>query len=231
MKKNNRKYLIAILSICLVAVMAIGGTLAYLTDKDEATNTFTVGDLDITLTEPNWNDETDGKDLVPGDTEVKDPTVTEVKNNSYMRVIMTVVDSEGNTITDADRLNLILKTVRFDSTYNATTAPATVGTKLVEGNKYSLADLTDVPMVNSAFTLVEDKSSAGVYYYNYNSILEKDAKAVLFTNIVIPTDWNQTQLQTLGSYKIQLQAQAIQTDGFSNSTDAFAALDAEVAAA
>ncbi len=227
--KKNRKYLIAILSICLVAALAIGGTIAFLTDKDEVTNTFTVGDLDITLTEPNWNDETDGKDLVPGDTEVKDPTITEVKNNSYMRVVMTVVDNEGNTITDAERLDLILKTVRFDSTYDATTTPATVGTKIVEGTKYSLAELADVPMVNSNFTLVEDKSSAGVYYYNYNSILEKDAKAVLFTNIVIPTDWNQTQLQKLGVYKIQLQAQAIQTDGFTNSTEAFTALDAEIA--
>lgn len=228
--KQNKKFLIGILSVCLIAVMAIGGTLAFLTDTDEVTNTFTVGDLKIDLTEPNWDNENDGKNLVPGDTEVKDPTVIEKKNNSYMRMIMTIVDNDEKTIKDTDRLDLILKTVRFDATYDATTEPATVGKKLLETSKYSLADLAEFPMVNSQkFTLDTQKSGEGVYYFNYNTIFEKDEKAVLFTNIVIPTDWGQTELAKVGNFNINLQAQAIQTDGFTNATEAFAALDAELA--
>ncbi len=46
-----------IIAICLVVILAatavIGGTLAYFTDKDNATNTFTVGGVDIDLHEAN----------------------------------------------------------------------------------------------------------------------------------------------------------------------------------
>ena len=41
------------LVVCLVAVAIVGGSLAYFTDEEEATNTFEVGNVDITLTEPN----------------------------------------------------------------------------------------------------------------------------------------------------------------------------------
>lgn len=219
--KNRKKLIAGALSICLVAAVAIGGTMAYLTDSEKVTNTFSVGDLDITLTEPEWDDETDGKDLVPGDTEKKDPTITAVEHDSYMRVIMEIQDKEGNAITDKDRLDLILKTIRYAS-------PA-----LSEDSSYSLNDLNTVPTVNSDFTLVADKSSSdtnvtGVYYYNYNDVLKEKATATLFTNIVIPTDWNQTQLQKLGEYKIVIQAQAIQTDNFKDAAAAFTALDTEI---
>lgn len=219
--KNRKKLIAGALSICLVAAVAIGGTMAYLTDSEKVTNTFSVGDLDITLTEPEWDDETDGKDLVPGDTEKKDPTITAVEHDSYMRVVMEIQDKEGNAITDKDRLDLILQTIRYAS-------PA-----LSEDSSYSLNDLNTVPTVNSDFTLVADKSSSdtnvtGVYYYNYNDVLKEQATATLFTNIVIPTDWNQTQLQKLGEYKIVIQAQAIQTDNFEDAAAAFTALDTEI---
>lgn len=41
------------LVVCLVAVAVVGGSLAYFTDKDNATNTFTVGNVDIQLVEKN----------------------------------------------------------------------------------------------------------------------------------------------------------------------------------
>ena len=56
-----------VLSLCLVAMLAItavvGGTMAYFTDTDDATNEFTVGNVDIDLTEPNW-DEVGSKEAV-----------------------------------------------------------------------------------------------------------------------------------------------------------------------
>ena len=42
--------------ICLLAVAAIGGTLAYFTDNETATNVFTMGKVDIELTETEWVD-------------------------------------------------------------------------------------------------------------------------------------------------------------------------------
>lgn len=62
MKKRN--LLVAALSLCLVAVIAVGGTLAYFTDKtDTVVNTFTTGKVDIALYEtiPTKNVQIDGK--------------------------------------------------------------------------------------------------------------------------------------------------------------------------
>ena len=54
-----------ILALCLIVALAVtavvGGTLAYFTDKDNATNTFTAGGVDIALIEQQVNE--DGTDL------------------------------------------------------------------------------------------------------------------------------------------------------------------------
>lgn len=244
--KNAKKIAIGAISICLVASLAIGGTMAFLTDSEQVTNKFSLGDLDITIDEPSWEDGEDpdpdnpdnpgkpgdGDDLVPGDSKDKDPTVTAVKGDSYMRVIVTVKDRDtGAIITDTDRLELILKTIRYAE-----------NDAIKDGTPYSLADLEAYDTVNSAFTLDDTGSSAGVYYYNYNDILKEGDTAVLFTDIVIPTDWSQDELNVLRgiyevdmetryhNYKIEIQAQAIQSDNFTDADAAFAALDGEIEA-
>lgn len=73
-----KKTLITILATVLVCCCVVGGTLAWLTDKTEAVkNVFTVGDIEITLTE---SDALDLK-IIPGKEIAKDPVVT-VKGNS-----------------------------------------------------------------------------------------------------------------------------------------------------
>ncbi|MEF2814067.1 MAG: SipW-dependent-type signal peptide-containing protein [Oscillospiraceae bacterium] len=49
MKKKT--ILVAAIAVMLVAALVVGGTLAYFTDKDNATNTFTVGNVSIDLIE------------------------------------------------------------------------------------------------------------------------------------------------------------------------------------
>ena len=53
---NKRKTLALALTLCMVAILAIGGSLAYFTDTDEETNTFTVGGVKIDLIEQQVND-------------------------------------------------------------------------------------------------------------------------------------------------------------------------------
>lgn len=74
----KKKTIALIVCLTLIIGCAIGGTIAWLTDKTEAvTNTFTVGDVDITLAEsPNLD-----LKMVPGKTITKDPTVTVVKDS------------------------------------------------------------------------------------------------------------------------------------------------------
>lgn len=81
----KKKIVAMVTSLVLVAALAVGGTLAWLTDQtEEITNTFTVGNITATLTETfnakssadvEKNDVWVGK-IVPGDTQVKDPTIT-----------------------------------------------------------------------------------------------------------------------------------------------------------
>lgn len=52
---NKRKIVLLATSLCMIAILAIGGTLAYFTDTDEAVNVFTVGNVDITLIEQESN--------------------------------------------------------------------------------------------------------------------------------------------------------------------------------
>ena len=54
---SKRKIVLLASALCMVAILAIGGTLAYFTDTDEAVNTFTVGGVKIDLIEQQVNKE------------------------------------------------------------------------------------------------------------------------------------------------------------------------------
>ncbi len=94
----KKKIIALCLVIALAATAVIGGTLAYFTDKDDATNTFTVGNVDITLTEPNWNSSgsADAPEVYPGEALAKDPTVTNVgANPCFVRIKVQGLDCLG----------------------------------------------------------------------------------------------------------------------------------------
>ena len=57
-----KKTLAILLVVALIATVAIGGTLAYLTDQDAEVNVFTVGNVEIEV-EENFNQ---GEELMPG---------------------------------------------------------------------------------------------------------------------------------------------------------------------
>lgn len=87
-----KKKVLSIVAVVLVLCCAIGGTLAWLTDKtDPVVNTFTVGDINIDL------DESENLDLkmVPGNTITKDPKVT-VKANSEACWLFVKVEKSAN---------------------------------------------------------------------------------------------------------------------------------------
>ena len=70
---NMKKILALALCLVLVAGLSIGGTIAWITaSTTKITNTFTVGDINITLAE---SDNLDLK-IIPGKTITKDPVVT-----------------------------------------------------------------------------------------------------------------------------------------------------------
>lgn len=73
----KHKSLLMCLSLLVCTTLAIGGTLAYLTDTESTVNTFTMGNVDITLEE----DFKQGATLLPGVDIEKKPVITNVSNN------------------------------------------------------------------------------------------------------------------------------------------------------
>lgn len=94
----NKKKLIPLLaSLTLIGTIAVGATLAYFTDTEEAVNVITLGNVDIDLTEPGFDKE-DGTedntitDITPGDEIEKDPTITvkETSEEAFVRATMKI---------------------------------------------------------------------------------------------------------------------------------------------
>lgn len=96
---NKRKILLLAASIMMIAILGIGGTLAYFTDEDTKTNTFTVGNVDIHIDE--WMEDENGKKVPYEDQELhpiaqsKTPfnkmveTVNDGSEDAYIRTFIT----------------------------------------------------------------------------------------------------------------------------------------------
>lgn len=121
MTKKNK--LTILLALMLVAVLAVGATLAFFTDEDAATNTFVLGKVGIDLQEMNGETDTDWGDgpldftnLVPLDVAPKmaQVVVDEDSEDCYIRVTVELMAKEGdedNFLTDDDQA-LVLAAVK-----------------------------------------------------------------------------------------------------------------------
>lgn len=93
---NKKKTIIA--AIILLLVFTVGGLIAYFTDTESRTNTFTIGNVNISLSEPSWStvDSNDNgvpdaaENIVPGQTIPKNPTITNESNTNPAYVFMKV---------------------------------------------------------------------------------------------------------------------------------------------
>jgi predicted ribosomally synthesized peptide with SipW-like signal peptide len=83
----KKKALLMVLAAALIVAASIGGTLAWLTSTDSVTNTFTVGDLDISLSETTW---VNNSKIVPGASIPKNPVVTVDSGSESADIYMSV---------------------------------------------------------------------------------------------------------------------------------------------
>lgn len=107
----KKKIITTITVLALIICFTIGGTLAWLMDTtDSVQNTFTSGDVDITLIEtPNTDADNDGENdswsaqMIPGNTYAKDPKVTVVGAEDAVDCWLFVkVEEKGNAQTYLD---------------------------------------------------------------------------------------------------------------------------------
>ncbi|MGN0633286.1 MAG: TasA family protein [Oscillospiraceae bacterium] len=233
-KRAKRRLILTSAAVLMIGAAAVGGMLAYLTDKDEVTNTFTVGEVKIDLTEPNYNLD-NAKDIVPNQTITKDPTVTNTGKNDaivFLKVTVPVKNvataNANGTLTEARTgTNLTPKNQEL-FTMNGSTAGAN------SQHKFNLAgtgttgwiELTGQEQVSAdgtTWNTFENYSEDGKYYYadtvnyrtyvfGYNAKLNPTEKtsalfdSVTFLNIV------EGQITPGTELDIKVDAYAIQAD-------------------
>jgi predicted ribosomally synthesized peptide with SipW-like signal peptide len=106
----KKKIILLCTAAAMVAVLAVGGTLAYLQDTDTAENTFMIGSVLGALTENgdnttdpgyvDWDNDEEAQNILPGQTFQKRPVVTNTgKNDAYVRLRVTGADV-GETLTE-----------------------------------------------------------------------------------------------------------------------------------
>ena len=87
----KKKIVICALSIAVIICCAVGGTFAWLTTQTgEVRNTFTIGNIDITLAET-----TSDFKMIPGETIAKDPVVTVKANSEACWLFVKVTESDN----------------------------------------------------------------------------------------------------------------------------------------
>lgn len=114
---NKKKALIA--AFVLALVLSIGGVLAYFSDSDTKTNTFTVGNVSIQLTEPTWDStgSTAAQTVLPNQMIDKDPSINNNGHNAaYVfikvsipktTVVIEAQDGSGSTSSTQELFSLI----------------------------------------------------------------------------------------------------------------------------
>lgn len=215
--KTQAKVLIAALCAVLLVVGSVMGTLAYLTDRQAVVNTFTVGNVDITVDEapvtPDGEvipgeDRVEGNEyhLIPGQTYTKDPTMTVKKGSeeSYVRMMVTI-----NCISQ-------LRGIFGDGF---------LPHEYIDGKD------SNIWVYNSTVENGDNTVTYEFRYYKTVDAFEATEDIVLeplFTSFTIPGELTGEQLATIADLEIRVEGHAIQTASFDSADAAWTAFGAQI---
>ena len=209
---NKRRILAIAMSLCIVAILAVGASLAYFTDTDNATNTFTVGSVAITLDEAKVN--LDGQPL-----NEKNEVVTNVAN-AHRQTTNDYKLMPGKTYTKDPTVHV---TANSEDAYIFVKVENGIAAFEAEGNKIAKQ------IADNKWTALEN--NPGVYYKEYTKNAARQ-DLVVFENFKIADNANTKAGWgniNANSTKVTITAYAIQNDGFEGKPDL--AWDAVVQAA
>lgn len=188
MKKTSKALLLSLCAVLLVTATVLG-TMAYLTSTDEVVNTFTVGNVAITLDETDVDNSTPGENdrdqansykLMPGHTYTKDPIVH--------------VDSTSEDC------------YLFVKVANEITA--------IEGDTTVAAQMTA-----KGWVAVDGAAGVYVYTQNSApAVVAGGSNVTVFDNFTISGTVDNATLATYNNKTITVTAYAIQADGFEGKT-------------
>lgn len=185
------------LAVCILAVAVIGATMAYFTDTDSKTNTFTFGGVDIELTETSKEDE---KNNIHAGTE-KEGGFT------YGKVLPGLVYSKVPEVTVKE-------------------GPAWVVVTVTVPTIYDHADFFNRTANENDFEMDKKVVGKNTIYYFYSTNKDGVATGVtlkLFEQIKINPALTQDNVKNLPTFDVVVNAYGIQKEGFNDAKSAFAA--------
>ena len=240
---NKKKILALSLIVCLLATAVVGGTLAYFTDTDDAVNTFTAGNVGIDLTEAEVMYDADGNlvaaggrmdvgdaehdtddvydygKVYPGQTILKDPTITvdAGSEDCYVAAKVIVTDGVGDLhkiigVKDYDNLD-IHKLVSGGEV-------AKTATQLTGWNGLSMVYETETSVI---YQEANRANGEYVFYVFVKDPMAAGESVVLFDHVNIDSAWDNEEMAELVDLKIEVQAYATQEYGFHSCFDAITA--------
>ncbi len=216
MRQTRKWNIIGIL--LLIIILAVGGTLAYFSDDDQVRTIFATGEYDsikVQLIEPEWKSEDQGLDSLPGDNIPADPTIVNLEQDVYMRVKLYLTDRITGEVITGTRAQKIGSMIHYADTaaeWAATESPMTEAEAQAK-----------LPMqFNEQEFVYDDVYSdidAGIYCFNYigvddTYIFRTDERAVLYTHVIVPSDWTEADLAEVGTFKVNIIGQAVHTDNY-----------------
>ncbi|MBQ9099438.1 MAG: hypothetical protein IJY50_08445 [Clostridia bacterium] len=233
----KKKILVVALVVCVLVLSIASATMAYFTDTHSVTNTFTVGDVDITLTEAAvMQDETNGNivadpnadpvrvengidfgtaygSLFPMQSICKDPTINNVgSEQAYIGAIITIANGEDK-VAGAD----VTKLLTFTGD-----AAADLDELAVNVTDF-LVGLIDSGVATVSYAKVD--GTVKVYIVVKAAVAGNNAAGDidLFQSVKIADKWDNAQMKNLSDLEITVDAYATQVAGMGN--DPVAALN------
>lgn len=221
--KTAKKAMLMTLCAIILIVATVFGTMAYLTSTDEVNNTFTVGNVKITLDEAKVD--TNGSPvegaarvkvndykLLPGHTYTKDPTihVDAASEDCFIRAKVTLTNAKEWIA---------------------------IATKYADNKVENIIKGTDDNIWWVSQPAVDETANTVTYTFVYKNESHTDELGkriwtstdskdlVLFKEIAIPGGLTNDELAAVGSSKITVVAEAIQADGFANADAAWKAFE------
>lgn len=231
-----------IIALCLVVALAataiVGASLAYFTDTDDQTNTFTAGKVDIKLDEVVVEKNDEGNlvstetrteedqtyKLFPGMTVAKDPTIT-VASDSEDSYIAAKITIKG------DLLDLYGADTANPKTYYNLDITKFVSGGLIETGSTQSWGWNGLSMIytdtdGNVYYQDASKGNQGadsewVIYIFIKDIKKANDKIVLFETVTVDKDYGNTEMAKLNNTTVKVEAYAVQTNGFTTTaTDA-----------
>ena len=224
---NKRKIMMVALSLCMVAILAVGGSLAYLMDTDAQTNVFTVGNVTIDLYE-DFGDNDGIEKLIPAVGSAQDGTL---QNGVKKEVYVENTGSENAYV----RVHIAIPTILDDGdpTFNASanTLHFNFSEASVAEGKWDWSTSGDDGVTAGNWNYYTTKVNGidyNVYVVTYTTALEKGKTTVdAIHQVYLDSKTTNEQITAIKNvlgdeWKILVVAEAAQAEGF---TDAYTALN------